>query len=300
MPPGEMPSVENNPRPVASERPGPYFRPHLLVDAPLAGLHLSLAATGHWAALAAVTGGIIGLHAWASMYPRSPWYVRTHTRLPASETACALTFDDGPHPEYTPRVLDELAAHGMQATFFVIGVHAQQHGALLRRILAEGHSLGLHSWRHPRWFSLLSTRRVKADLRACGDAIAEATGMPPPCLFRAPVGVRSPNVADATHALRLTTVAWSNRLWDTQGAAAPQVQRHLERAARPRAIILAHDGHEPNYPGDRSATIAALAAVLPTLPCPSRALRVVPNGGGITTVPWAAAAASTSPSQYPR
>ena len=174
MPPGEMPSVENNPRPVASERPGPYFRPHLLVDAPLAGLHLSLAATGHWAALAAVTGGIIGLHAWASMYPRSPWYVRTHTRLPASETACALTFDDGPHPEYTPRVLDELAAHGMQATFFVIGVHAQQHGALLRRILAEGHSLGLHSWRHPRWFSLLTTRRVKADLRACGDAIAEA------------------------------------------------------------------------------------------------------------------------------
>ncbi len=285
--------------PPEADRPGPYFRPHLLVDAPLAGLHLSLAVTGYWAALAGVSAGIIGLHAWASMYPRSPWYVRTVARLPASETACALTFDDGPHPEFTPRVLDLLARHHMRATFFVIGEHAQQHGALLRRIVAEGHSLGLHSWHHARWFSMLSARRIKADLRACGDTIAQATGQPPPRLFRAPVGVRSPNVADAAYALRLTTVAWSKRLWDTQGAPAARVQRHLECAVRPRAIILAHDGHEPKHPGDRSATIAALSAALPTFCCPSRALRVRTDGG-ITTCSDSVAATTTTSSLPPQ
>ncbi len=265
-------------------RPLPWFRRHLWVDAPLMGAHVSLAATGSWAALAGLSVGIVGLHAWASMHPHASWYLRSHWRLPRDATSCALTFDDGPHPEYTPRILDLLAQHGQRATFFVIGVHAAAHGALMRRMLAEGHRIGLHSHRHTRWFNVLPRHRVRADLSACADAIADATGAPPPRLVRPPVGLRSPQVADAFDQLGLICVTWTQRIWDTRKPESERIAEHLLRAAQPGSIILGHDGHEPGRVGDRSATVAALASALPNLPCASAALMVTADGTGVTTV----------------
>lgn len=265
-------------------RPLPWLRPHLLVDAPLAGLHLSLAVTGYWPALAALSVGIVGLHGWASMHPHASWYLRSHWRLPRGTPACALTFDDGPHPEYTPRILDLLAQHRQQATFFVIGVHAAGHGPLLRRILAEGHRLGLHSHRHSRWFNVQPGARVRADLAACAAAVADATGAAPPCLVRPPVGLRSPQVADAFDHLGLTCVTWTRRIWDTRQPDSARIAAHLLRAARPGNIVLCHDGHEPGRVGDRSATVAALAAALPHFTCASAALTSTADGAGVTTV----------------
>lgn len=262
----------------------PVLRRHLLVDAPLAGLHLSLAVTGHWPALAVLSAGIVGLHGWASMHPQASWYLRSHWRLPRGTPTCALTFDDGPHPEHTPRILDLLAQHRQQATFFVIGVHAARHGPLLRRMLAEGHRLGLHSHRHSRWFNVQPGARVRADLEACAAAIADATGAPPPFLVRPPVGLRSPQVADAFDRLGLTCVTWTQRIWDTRRPDSTRIAAHLLRAARPGIIVLCHDGHEPGRAGDRSATVAALAAALPLFTCASAALTVAADGAGVTTV----------------
>lgn len=242
------------------------FRSHLALDVPLAALGVAVVAGGAPGWLPAACAGVaVGVHSWATVHPRSSFYLPVSWRLPATATACALTFDDGPHPEHTPAVLDLLARHGQRATFFVIGEHAVRHGALLRRLRAEGHTLGLHSHHHSRWFNCWPPGRVARDLAACAAAIADATGEPPPRLFRPPVGLKNPLVAVAVRRLRLTTVTWSARLWDTGGATVAALAQRLRAAARPRAIVMMHDGHEPGRPADRAATVAALAAVLPDL-----------------------------------
>jgi len=256
------------------------LRPHLLVDAPLAAAALSLgAAWGAGLPLAALTAGTLALHAWASVSPRSNYYLRVHWRLPAGETGYALTFDDGPHPEHTPAVLDLLAAHGARATFFVIGAHVRQHGALVRRIRAAGHALGLHSDGHSRWFNCWPTRQVRADLDRCRQTIADASGEAPPVLFRPPVGLKNPIVADVVSELGLIPVTWSARAWDTRGATAERIAVRLKLAARPRAIVLLHDGHEPAYAGSRAATVAGLALALPQMTGASQALTSDGAGG---------------------
>jgi peptidoglycan/xylan/chitin deacetylase (PgdA/CDA1 family) len=249
------------------------IRPHLVLDAALAGLTLSLGvAWGPGLPFVALGAGTVALHAWATVSPRASFYLRAHWQLPEGETGCALTFDDGPHPEHTPAVLDLLAAHGARATFFVIGAHVRRHGALLRRIRAEGHTLGLHSDGHSRWFNCWPSNLVRADLERCQQAVADATGEAPPVLFRPPVGLKNPLVADAVRDLDLVMVTWSARTWDTSGARAERIADRLRHAARPRAIVLLHDGHEPAHVGSRAATVAALALALPQLAATSRAL----------------------------
>jgi peptidoglycan/xylan/chitin deacetylase (PgdA/CDA1 family) len=256
------------------------IRPHLLVDASLAAAGISLAAAwGPGLPLLALGAGVAGLHAWASVNPRASFYLPVTWRLPADETSYALTFDDGPDPEYTPAVLDLLARHGAHATFFVIGEHARRHPQLLRRIRRDGHALGLHSDRHSRWFNCWPAGMVRADLERCRAAIAAATGEPPPRLFRPPVGLKNPLVADAVAALGLVVVTWSARAWDTRGATPAAIAHRLRRAARPRAIVLLHDGHEPAHPRTRAATVDGLAMALPHLPGPSRALAIDTAGG---------------------
>lgn len=255
-------------------------RPHLLVDAPMAAVALSIGAT--WGAglpLAALAAGTLALHTWASVHPRAGYYLPVHWRLPRHETGYALTFDDGPHPEHTPAVLDLLAAHGARATFFVVGEHVRRQPAIVRRIRAEGHALGLHSDRHSRWFNCWPGGAVRADLEANRAAIADATGAPPPALFRPPVGLKNPMVADVARELGLVAVTWSARAWDTRGAGAEAIAARTVAAVRARAIVLLHDGHEPAHPGSRAATVAALARTLPRLPGPSGALAVAPGHG---------------------
>ena len=255
-------------------------RPHLLIDAALAGATLSVGlACGAGLPLAALGAGTLALHTWASVNPRASFYLRVHWRLPAGETGYALTFDDGPHPEHTPAVLDLLAAHGARATFFVIGAHVRQHAALVRRIRAEGHALGLHSDGHSRWFNCWPTGLVRADLERCRQTLADATGEAPPRLFRPPVGLKNPLVAEVVRDLGLVPVTWSARAWDTGGASAQRIAGRVRRAARPRAIVLLHDGHEPAHVGSRAATVAALALALPQLPSASRALESDGAGG---------------------
>ncbi len=236
-------------------------RGHLLVDVPLAALAIASAPAVGWLAPAAAAACAAAMHAWGVADPRSSLYMPVWWRLPRGCKELALTFDDGPNPEVTPRLLDALARQGLSATFFLIGAHVARHPELARRIRAAGHAIGLHSHSHSRWFNCWGPARLAADLADCQAAISDATGEPPPTLFRPPVGLKNPMVGATSLRMGLCAVTWSARGRDTTTADPARIIARLAPALRPRAIVLLHDGHEPGRAGDRSACVAVVEAL---------------------------------------
>jgi peptidoglycan/xylan/chitin deacetylase (PgdA/CDA1 family) len=173
----------------------------------------------------------------------------------------ALSFDDGPDPEVTPAVLDALARHGARATFFAIGQSLTAWPALARRVLAEGHELGNHSWRHSRWQPFSSPRAQIAEIERGQHAIAAISGNGATRLYRAPFGVKSPPFVVAAHRKRLAMVGWSLHSRDTGSADSARIAERVLRRIRPGDIVLMHDGHD--LPGQhRSACADAVQRVL--------------------------------------
>lgn len=193
--------------------------------------------------------------------PASGVLYPTITHGPRGGNRVALSFDDGPDPKVTPAVLDALAAAGARATFFVIGQRLVDQAALGRRIAAEGHELGNHSWRHSRWQNFFGTGALYEEIRRCEAAIGEVTGVARKPLYRAPIGLKSPPLARAATRSGIRVCAWSLHARDTRDATAAQIaQRVLERV-RPGDIILMHDGHD--LPGrTRLACAPAVALIL--------------------------------------
>ncbi len=241
------------------------MRAHLMLDAPLAAIGVSAALTGFPLVLPVLAGASLAIHTWGVVDPRSSFYLPVWWRLPVGEGQMALTFDDGPHPEVTPRVLDRLAAAGQRATFFLIGENARRQPALVRRIIAEGHALGLHSYSHSRFFCAWLPAKVTADIVRGAEVLADLTGRPAPTLFRPPVGLKNPLVAVAVRRLGLRTVTWSCRGRDTTLPPLPLMLQRLRAGLVPRAILLLHDGHEPERPADRQRCLAALDDLLPRM-----------------------------------
>jgi peptidoglycan/xylan/chitin deacetylase (PgdA/CDA1 family) len=241
------------------------MRAHLFIDVPAMAAGISLAPAFGLLPVAAIGVGVSLLHTWAVIDRRCWLYMPVMHRLPAGRTGVALTFDDGPHPEVTPRVLDLLAAAGATATFFVIGHHVRAHGPLLRRMIAEGHGLGLHSDTHARTFPCWTPGRVVRDLQANAAAIADATGAAPPTLFRPPMGLKNPFIGEAVRRLGLTTVTWTATARDGGRTTAERATARLLPAVRPRSILVLHDGHEPTRPADRTTCLAVLDRLLPEL-----------------------------------
>jgi peptidoglycan/xylan/chitin deacetylase (PgdA/CDA1 family) len=182
------------------------------------------------------------------------------TRGPDDSGAVALTFDDGPSPEHTPKILTLLDSARIKATFFVIGRKAEAHPQIIRAIKARGHAIGLHSYAHHRLFSLRSLRYVRADLERGRKAIEAITGEPP-ILFRPPIGHMSPRIAKAVDELGLVVVGWSIRALDGIAGARPtEVAERVASRLEPGAIVLLHDAAERD---DRTpASVEALPAIL--------------------------------------
>ena len=181
-------------------------------------------------------------------------------RGPRGARGVVLTFDDGPHPHWTPRVLEVLRDRGVRATFFVIGRKAEAHPDVVRAILAQGHEVGLHSYAHDRLFALRSGRSVRADLER-GMAVLEKVTGHRPALFRPPIGHTNPIVARAARRLELTVVGWSASGRDgVSFARADEVAARVRRNLRDGAIVLLHDSAER---GEREpAAVRALPAIL--------------------------------------
>jgi peptidoglycan/xylan/chitin deacetylase (PgdA/CDA1 family) len=242
------------------------MRSHLVMDVPFIAAGIALWPHYGAAPAAALAATSTLVHTWAVLDPRSSFYLRVNWRLRADCRELALSFDDGPHPEATPRILDLLAEHGMRATFFPIGRNIAGKGALLRRIHVEGHCFGLHSFSHSRLFNCWPAGRVRRDLEANGHAIADALGTAPPTLWRPPVGLKNPIVAFVAGQMGLTAVTWTARGLDTRRhVSSAGIVARLRRAVAPRTILALHDGHEPEHPRDPSHTVAATAALLPIL-----------------------------------
>lgn len=196
----------------------------------------------------------------AVLLPSLQVWAHVRFRAPAGQRRIALTFDDGPHPVTTRRVLALLAERGQRATFFVIGKKALAHPELLREMRASGHAVGLHGHEHDRWYSLRSRRRVQRDLALAQRSVTAALGAPARW-FRPPIGFVSPAVAVAAELEGVQLAGWSARALD--GLAGAQPERVLRRALdaiEDGAVLLLHDAAESD---DRApASLEVLPALL--------------------------------------
>jgi peptidoglycan/xylan/chitin deacetylase (PgdA/CDA1 family) len=215
----------------------------------------SAVAAATWALYAApvVTAGIAPL--------RRPLGIRDRIE---SDRAVALTFDDGPHPEGTPAVLELLAGAGARATFFLVGEQVERRPALTAEIAAAGHEIALHCHRH-RSLLYLTPRQLIDDLGRAVAAIGEATGHAPR-LYRPPYGYLS--VAGLLLARRK---GWETVLWRRDGhdweakATATSIAARLTRSLRGGDVLLLHDADYYSAPGSWRNTVAALPHLLQEL-----------------------------------
>jgi peptidoglycan-N-acetylglucosamine deacetylase len=173
----------------------------------------------------------------------------------------ALTFDDGPDSDHTPRLLDLLASAEVRATFFVLGRHAVRQPALVRRMIGEGHTLGSHGWSHahPWWQSQRSairdvTRAAEALADLCGERVR---------WFRPPFGRLRHCMRTAAEAEGQHLVLWSRSVIDWGPFGTPSAIERRLRAALPGDILLLHDARNKRNRPD--ATLHALSATLPAL-----------------------------------
>jgi peptidoglycan/xylan/chitin deacetylase (PgdA/CDA1 family) len=180
--------------------------------------------------------------------------------LPKNSNEVALTFDDGPNPDATPRLLDELGKHDVKATFFVLGAHAERWPELVQRALSEGHEIGNHGYFH-RKLHFRSPSYVRRDIELGVTAIRNACGTTPQ-FFRAPHGFRSPWVNHIAKSLGQTTVGWSLGVWDSDRPGVTAIVQKTLAGARRGSIILLHDGDGYDPHGDRLQTAAAVPGII--------------------------------------
>jgi peptidoglycan/xylan/chitin deacetylase (PgdA/CDA1 family) len=179
------------------------------------------------------------------LWPRSHGLGANWTRLPAAAAArgeVAITLDDGPDPEVTPRVLAILAEKRVRATFFCIGEHALRYGACVRECVAAGHAIENHSYRHAHSFALLGPRQLRAEIGRAQQVLALASGAAPR-FFRAPAGLRNPLLDPELQRQGLQLASWTRRGFDTVSGDAARVLARLSRNLCAGDILLLHDGH---------------------------------------------------------
>jgi peptidoglycan/xylan/chitin deacetylase (PgdA/CDA1 family) len=166
----------------------------------------------------------------------------TITAISTPSPVVAMTFDDGPHPTHTPRLLDMLRERGLRATFYLIGNRVVQYPQIARRIAEEGHEIGNHSWSHP-FLDRLSDGAVLREIDQTPNAIFQVTGRPP-VTFRPPYGAFTRRQRTWLHAGRtLPTILWSVDPPDWRRPGANVVARRILDHTRQGGIILSHDIH---------------------------------------------------------
>ena len=221
------------------------------VLAPLGGAIAATAAVGY--ALPALAFHLRGL--------RGPLGIEDRAR---GGRGYALTFDDGPHAQGTPRALEILAGAGVDATFFLVGEQVQRNPGLVAEILAAGHQIGLHCNRH-RNLLRLTPRQTREDIVRAQASIEEVSGRAP-TLYRPPYGVL--NAAALAHARRSgwRTLLWSHwgRDWEAR-ATAESIAARVTGGAGVGSVLLLPAADDYSAPSSWRRTVAALPRVLDTL-----------------------------------
>ena len=238
-----------------------------------AGISL-LVAPGSWPlALGAVLINQIILTT-AGLLPRTTLLGPNLTRLPAAAMArreIALTIDDGPDPEVTPRLLDLLDELGIKASFFCTGHLARRHPDLCREIATRGHAVENHGDAHSWCFATFGLRRIRTDILDAQKTLTELTGRPPE-FFRPTAGLRNPLLDPVLSQLDLKLATWTRRPYDTQYGVPDMIFGRLTRQLGPGDILLLHDGHAASTPSGQPVILE----VLPRLVTAIRNARLTP------------------------
>ena len=173
----------------------------------------------------------------------------------------ALTFDDGPNPAWTPRLLEVLASYDVRATFFLLGSFAQTEPVLVRRIVAAGHLIGNHSWSHPN-LALAAAKTIKKELARTSETLEQIAGVPIK-YFRPPFGARRPVVFRTAISLGMVPVLWNAMTSDwrepSEGLIAMRLTRTIDRLERrgQAANIVLHDGSHLDRGAYREPSVGA-------------------------------------------
>ncbi len=210
--------------------------------------------------LGAVLAAGAGAVAWGAVAPRSQLFGQTIRRTGRSNTV-ALTFDDGPNPALTPRLLRLLDENHIRATFFLIGRYVRECPSLVQEIAAAGHTIGNHTDTHPNLF-WLTPSRITDELSRCQDAIDKACGQRA-VWMRPPFGYRGPHLFPVARQVGLRgVVMWSRLALDWKPQSIAEMVHRLRRV-RGGDIVLLHDGDHRRQRGDRNITLAGLDYWLP-------------------------------------
>ena len=188
---------------------------------------------------------------------------KTSSSVAASGGYMALTFDDGPYPPYTDRLLDVLKEKKAHATFFLVAEQAQKYPELVRRMAEEGHTVGLHAFRH-RDFLKLAEAEKQNDIAQGKKALQAILGNAP-VYWRPPHGFRDFSVMEVAAAQKLTVVNWSVIPRDWTGIGKQEIHNRVMDKAENGSIVLLHDGDSPFYKATRQPTVDAVALLIDSL-----------------------------------
>ncbi len=201
-----------------------------------------------------------GVALYGGQYPTAQLFGATICRNPAAGRKLCLTYDDGPNPAETPRLLKILERYDAHATFFSIGQWAHREPALLREMHAAGHAIGNHTYTHPR-MPFRTSKQIVEEMNRCRDAVEAAdvqfTTVDEGMLMRPPYGTRRPGTLRTVRSLGYVPVTWSITCYDWRKTA--NERKVAKRAARAGEgdVILLHDGSNADPRANRSHSVAA-------------------------------------------
>ncbi|MEA5582303.1 polysaccharide deacetylase family protein [Nodularia harveyana UHCC-0300] len=175
-------------------------------------------------------------------------------RLSPDKKVIALTFDDGPWPETTAQVLDILKKNNIKATFFVVGKNVKNYPHLAKRVIAEGHAIGNHTWHH--WYHYMNPKAAAYEIDHTTEVIYKTVGVKTN-LFRPPGGIMHNGVAAYARNNKYAVIMWSSDSLDYSRPQVPNLINNVFRNAQPGGIVLLHDGG-----GNRSQTVQALPEII--------------------------------------
>jgi peptidoglycan/xylan/chitin deacetylase (PgdA/CDA1 family) len=170
-------------------------------------------------------------------------FLKSICRIRTKEKIVFLSFDDGPSDQFTPVILDILKRNNVKALFFCKGQHVEFYPDLVRRISAEGHRIGNHTYSHNWKNAFKPSSIIEAEINHTSDILFDITGSKPD-LFRPPFGITNPSIAKALKGSGMHSVGWDIRSFDTISKDPQKLIRRISDKLRPGSIILLHDNRE--------------------------------------------------------
>ena len=181
----------------------------------------------------------IAIVAWGSSTINLNYFFFSHCNGSTKSKEIAITFDDGPHPDITPKLLHLLKKHNIVATFFCTGINVENNKSIISKIIKDEHIIGNHSYGHSIFFDLMTSLKMKDEIIKTNDIIYSITKLVP-LLFRPPYGVTNPLLKKALKKTKMVSIGWSLRSLDTIHDTKKVVLK-LKNQTKPGDIVLLHD-----------------------------------------------------------